>query len=272
MKTFSFKTVFAAFLLLTIVIAACQKEVLAPHTNLQVVPPGKVQLSVFLTDDQSLIFDSIFIDIQMLEVKVEKNGIEKWDTLKIHPGIYNILRFRNGVDTLFASGFIADGNIEKIRLSLGTRNSVVLNGTTFPLALHNDQSTVIIDIPDTDRIDPSHFRLFLDFDGHGSVIEMHHNQFELDPRIHSFSKDHSQELEGKIKPEDAQPAIVSVINGNDTLRAITEHNGEFKIRGINATTVNVFIHPSNGYKDSLIINIMLQQHNDTKLQDIILHH
>lgn len=273
MKNFNLKAVIAGLFSIAIITASCKKETsFISQTLLNTVPAGQNQLSVFLTDDQSLIFDSIFIDIQMLEVKVERqDGSEHWDTLNIRPGIYNILRFRNGVDTLFATGFIANGEIKKIRLTLGTRNSVVLEGVTFPLALHNNEKQVIINIPNTDRIDPAHFRLWLDFDGHGSVIEIHHNQFELNPRINSFSKEHSQELEGKVKPEDAQPVIVSVINGSDTVRAITEHDGEFKIRGINAATVNVFIHPSNGYKDSLISNIVLRQGDDTKLMDIILH-
>ena len=272
MKNFNHKAFIAAFFGIAILIASCKKETSISQTITNTVPSGQNQLSVFLTDDQSLIFDSIFIDIQMLEVKVEKqNGTEHWDTLNIRPGIYNILHFRNGVDTLFATGFIAGGEIKKIRITLGTRNSVVLKGVTFLLALHNNEKQVIINIPNTDMLDPIHFRLWLDFDGHGSVIEMHHNQFELNPRINSFSKGHSQELEGKVKPEDAQPVVVSVINGTDTVKAITEHNGEFKIRGINATTVNVFIHPSNGYKDSLVSNIVLQQRDDTKLRDIILH-
>src|SRR6187455_2201009 len=113
MKTITLKAVIACSFSIAIIIAACQKET-APSqpTN---IPAGQNHLSVFLTDDQSLVFDSIFVDIQMLEVKVEQsNGAEHWDTLTIRPGIYNILKFRNGVDTLFATGFIANGEIKKI--------------------------------------------------------------------------------------------------------------------------------------------------------------
>jgi len=272
MKPFTLKIALAALFSIAL-ITACQKETSSNSQDpLNTVPPGQSHLSVFLTDDQSLIFDSIFIDIQMLEVKVEpRNGAEHWDTLTIRPGIYNILKFRNGVDTLFGTGFIANGEIKKIRLTLGTRNSVVLKGVTFTLAMHNNEMQVVINIPNTDSIDPAHFRLWLDFDGHGSVIEVRHNQFELKARINSFSKGHSQELEGRVEPREAQPVIVSVINGTDTVRAITENNGQFKIRGLNATTVNILIHPSNGYKDSLVTNIVLRQNDDTKLGDIILH-
>lgn len=269
MKRFTPKVALAVLFSTAIITAACKKETSnSQPTN----ATSQNHLTVFLTDDQSLIFDSIFADIQMLEVKVEQqNGAEHWDTLLIRPGIYNILKFRNGVDTLFGTGFIANGEIRKVRLTLGTRNAVVLNGVTFPLSLHNNESQVVIDIPNTDRIDPAHFRLWLDFDGHGSVIEIRHHQFELSPRINSFSKAHSQELEGRVEPRDAQPVIVSVINGTDTTRAVTEGNGQFKIRGLTATTVNIFIHPSNRYKNSLITNVVLRQGDDTKLADIILH-
>ena len=60
-----------------------------------------------LTDGPSQIFDSIFIDIKRISVKVkDSTGAEHWDTLSIVPGVYNILRFRNGLDTLIATGNI----------------------------------------------------------------------------------------------------------------------------------------------------------------------
>ncbi len=255
--------------MLLLMAVSCKKELSSGED----IPAGKSKLTVFLTDDPSLIFDSVFIDIMLLEVKVEApGGAEFWDTLPIRTGVYNILKFRNGVDTLLTTAYIPGGEIKKLRLTLGNRNSVMKNGTSFPLFLHNNNRQVIIDIPDIDRIDPNNFRIWIDFDGHGSVIRLRDNQFELRPRIHSFNNSRGGKLEGEVKPGAALPAIIKVIAGNDTLLAVTDnHDGKFKVRGISSPSVKVIIIPSNGYKDSTISNVLIRPGKETELDDIVLH-
>ena len=65
--------------------------------------------------------------------------------------------------------------------------------------------------------------------------------------------------------------MVKAISGTDTLIAIPEHEGEFKIRGIRSSTVKLIITPSNGYRDSVINNIQIRRGDDTKLGTIVLH-
>jgi hypothetical protein len=86
------------------------------------------------------------------------------------------------------------------------------------LVLHNNQHQVTINIDgDVDHLDPDHLRLWLDFDGHGS-IRFHHGRYELDLHISHFSHHNSGELEGKIKPSAAFPVMVKAISGTDTFR------------------------------------------------------
>lgn len=257
-----------SFILIALLIISCKKEV--STQNDAVLPPGKSELKIMMTDDPSVIFDSIFLDIQRVEVKVEDSaGRERWDTLTIRAGVYNILRFRNGLDTLLAVGYIPNGEVEKIRITLGNRNSVVLKGVTIPLT--NIDKIITIDVHgDVDHLDPRHLRIWLDFDGHGS-IRFHNGRWELKLKIGHFSRHSSGELEGEIKPSAALPASVAVIAGTDTLRAITDHDGEFKIRGIRANHVKVIITPSNNYKDSIINNVPIRINDDTDLGKIVLH-
>jgi hypothetical protein len=262
-------TAAGALLLLIAFAISCQKEPTAGDE----VPAGKKRLNVYLTDDPSLLFDSIFIDIRLLEVKVETpNGTEFWDTLPIRTGVYNILKFRNGVDTLLTSSYIPNGEVKKIRLTLGTQNSVMKNGNRFPLTLHNNNRQVIIDIPDVDIIDPNTFSIWIDFDGHGSVIRLRDNVFELRPRIHSFCNGRGARIEGEVKPRAALPAIIKVVAGQDTLLAVTDNDkGKFKIRGIRSGgPVKVMFIPSNGYRDSVMNNVLVVPGRDTKLGDIVL--
>lgn len=233
---------------------------------------GKQKVSIFLTDNP-VNFQAVNIDIQKVEVKIEVDsaGIERefWETLSIRPGIYNLLNFRNGIDTLMAQGFITTGEIKKIRITLGKQNSVIIDSVSYPLTLKKPE--VIIDIDDIRQINPGEFKINIDFDASGSIIRLNNNQFELVPRIRTFDDDHDGRIEGRILPREAK-AIVSVVTGGQTLIAIPdEDDGEFKIRGIKATTVDLIINATaNGYRDTTIKNINISN-KELKLATITLH-
>jgi Domain of unknown function (DUF4382) len=218
-----------------------------------------------LTDDPSQIFDSIFIDIKKLEVKIKDSaGNERWDTLSIRAGVYNILRF--------TIGNIPNGELKKIRVTLGTNNYVMLKGVQIPLNLNSSDAVITIDVNGSvDRIGVRRFRIWLDFDGHGSIRIKSNGRLELKLRLSHFCNSNSGEIEGEIKPSAALPATVTVIAGTDTLTAIPDHEGEFKIRGIKTTTATLIIKPSNGYKDSVINNVIIRRGDDTDLGKIVLH-
>jgi hypothetical protein len=268
------KLVFFSTVLLaatTFIMVSCKKE-LSAGAGINSVPPGQNALKIMLTDDPSQVFDSIFIDIRKVEVRViDSTGAEHWDSLTIRTGVYNILNFRNGLDTLLASGFVPNGRVDKIRVTLGTNNYVMLNGVTTPLVIPAGQNIITVSIDDdVDHDDSNHLRTWLDFDGQGS-IQLHNGKLELKLHLGHFSNHNSGELEGKIKPSAAFPVVVKAVSGTDTLTAIPEREGEFKIRGIRTSTATLIITPSNGYKDSVINNIQIRQGNDTDLGNIVLH-
>src|SRR4051794_26068245 len=115
--TFSLKAL-CIVLVIAVASISCQKSV-------GDTPAGSTGVSLFLTDDPSLVFDNIFIDIQKIEIKAEDNDEAEhershshetdedddhgntsggWITLNTRPGVYDILHFRNGLDTLFSAG------------------------------------------------------------------------------------------------------------------------------------------------------------------------
>jgi hypothetical protein len=124
MKKLTFFALIMILIFSAISIYSCQKE--ASGNN----DPGKPHFTtIYLTDHPTPVFDSVFIDIQQLEVKLEDDSLpnDGWVNLVIRPGVYNILKFTNGVDTLFGSGTIPNARVKKVRLTLGTQNSVMLN-------------------------------------------------------------------------------------------------------------------------------------------------
>ncbi|MDP4147983.1 MAG: DUF4382 domain-containing protein [Bacteroidota bacterium] len=274
---------------LSVVALSCQKSM----NKTGVVPAGQTGLKIFLTDDPALSFDDVFIDIQKLEVKAEdsadadaerrdERGSDErdhggetsggWMTLDIHPGVYDILQFRNGLDTLFASGsFPSVRSLKKIRLTLGTNNSVVINGNTFPLSVKNKSNIVVINLSGDDMsFDQGQIRFSLDFDAGGS-IRLHGDKFELDPHVRIFSKEKASSIEGVVLPAAAQ-ATVMAISGTDTATAKPEREGEYKLVGLKPGTYSLLFHATaNNYLDTTLNNIVVAGREDVHVRTVTLH-
>jgi hypothetical protein len=267
-------------LLFVLAIAGCQKENSSqPNDGLTTTLPTSVK--VYLTDDQSLVFDKVFIDLQKLEIKIEDDGVDSvdgWFSLNITPGIYDILQFRNGLDTLFATGTIpANRKLQKIRLTLGNNNSVEKDGKTYPLIVKDKDNEVIakLESSNVEFTSPDQFMFWIDFDAGRSIKKNNsgsgnNNGFELRSQIRIFTKSKSGRIEGRVLPAAAN-AIVMAINGTDTATAKPEREGEFKIVGLKAGTYQVFIDAtSNNYKDTVLTNVVVRHNEDTKLGTIVL--
>ena len=268
-----------ALLVTSAVLFSCQKDV---GTNgvmtTDISKPHAV--TIYLTDHQTPVFDSVFIDIQRLEVKLEDDTLPNggWVNLAIHPGVYNILRFRNGLDTLFATGTLPTARLQKIKLVLGTQNTAMKNGQSFPLRVKDEDREVIADLGSSNfEITPAGQVLFwIDFDAGNSIQPDNSgpgngNGYRLKSHIKIFTRSFSGSLEGKVLPH-AADAIVKAIIGSDTATAIPDHDdGEFKIVGLTAGTYQVFIDGQNGYRDTLITNVIIRNREDTHMPTIQLH-
>jgi len=267
---------------------SCQKTVSSNGHS------GTSSVHVYLTDDPSLVFDKLFLDIRQLEIKVEDNDQERhenehqrdvddndghgdksggWMTIPVNAGVYDILRFRNGLDTLFGTGsFPAIQKLKKIRLTLGNNNSVVINGVNIPLAVKDQDNFVVIKIDEsTVNINSGGItHLWIDIDGSRSVSR-HGNNFELKLNCKGFSKEKMASIEGRVLPQ-AAGAIVMAINGTDTASAIPEKEGEFKFTGLKAGNYSLLYHATTGgYADSTVNNLSLKTNEDTKLPAVMLH-
>jgi len=257
-------------IIFAIVFFACRKENIS-NSN------GPSKLTVYLTDHQTPVFDSVFIDIQKLEVKVEDDSLSNdgWFTVNIHAGVYNILRFRNGLDTLFGTTTLPNNRIKKIRLTVGTRNSVMKDNQSFPLKVKDNDRQVVVNIESSNfDIINDQVMFWIDFDAGNSIRvdnsgSGNNNGFELKSHIKIFTHRNTGKIEGRVLPLAANP-IVKAFIGSDTATAIPERDGEFKFVGLNAGTYSVLFDGSNGYRDTTITNVIVRTGEDTHLPTIIL--
>lgn len=250
---------------------------------------GVQGVNIYLTDDPSFVFDNIYLDIQSVEIKMkdslEHNGSghdgsngddnggasSAWIKLQSRPGVYDILKFRNGLDTLFSTGSVmSTKKLSKVRITLGSNNSLVYNGAKFSLSLK--KAFVIINLEDelVEQQNGGTVHLWLDFDA-GRSIRKEGNQFVLEPKLKCFSKTKSGAIEGRVLP-DAARAIVMAINGTDTSTAKPEREGEFKIAGLKAGTYRLLVKATaGGYIDATVPNVVVRTKDDTNVGTIVLH-
>lgn len=292
MKTLSLKQTsgtLLAFFVICMSIASCQKNLPGTDNN----TATKSSVNIFLTDDPSLVFDHVFLDISKVEIKVEDSSETKhekehesetddndhhgdasggWMNVDIHAGVYDILAFRNGLDTLFAAtSFPSTKKLHKVRLTLGSNNSVETAGVRSPLTLKGDDKFVVIKV-DESLVQVNNGGLtnfWIDVDA-GQSIKKHGNEFELKPSVKMFSREKSASLEGRVFPADAK-AIVMAINGADTSSAKPEDEGEFKFVGLKPGTYSLLYHATaGGYKDTTINNIRISGTEDSKVNNVTL--
>ena len=269
---------------------ACNKSASVDST----VPAGQQHLSLYLTDGPGL-FDKVLIDIRSVKVLVDtssdtrhhdnddwdhhgendekKDSSFVWTNLNIRAGIYDILKFRNGADTLLAASGIAKGAIRLIKIEIGTNNSVMKDSVTYPLFLPaNARNYILIKFKGNEFHEylPGKKQLWLDFDIRRSIIQERDNKFYLRPVFHFFAVATTGSIAGKVAPKDGY-AVVTVYNGTDTAYALPNQEGYFKLRGLKNGTYSVFINASNGYADTTISNIVVIAPKETSVGSITLH-
>ncbi len=110
-----------------IVLIACQKDAVNDNSG------GSTQLKVRLTD-APINADSVNVDIRQVRVNFRQDSTG-WVDLNTNAGIYDLLGLQNGVDTLLAVGTIPSNSVQEIRFVLGTDNTIVVNGVSYPLTI-----------------------------------------------------------------------------------------------------------------------------------------
>jgi hypothetical protein len=117
MKT---KTIlFATFALFSVIIFSCKKE------------SRTAPIQILLTDKPAA-YDSVNVHIVGMEVQISKDT-QAWIPIKVKDSIYNLLDFQNGITTVLAQDTIPVGVLHEVRFILGGGNTVVVNGTSYPM-------------------------------------------------------------------------------------------------------------------------------------------
>lgn len=231
-------------LLLTIILVlfSCKKK---PTEEV-----GNGTLNLRLTDSPAL-YEHLYLDIQEVQVNHSEKG---WITVGPQvAGLYDILAYNNGIDTLLGTKSIQVGTISQIRLILGNSNSIVVNGITSAITVQGSaQSGLKININQEITANATINR-WIDFDVAKSVVELGNGQYILKPVLRSYNEHENGRISGTILPGDAEPLVLA-ITGNDTIAAIPEADGSFKFSGLNGVYDIHFIPYNASYNGFSIYN------------------
>jgi hypothetical protein len=268
-------------------IAACNKDNTVAFNSSEKTP-----LVVYLTD-APLAFDTVNLDIKYVEVKLDTNAAHKdddnfgdddedsanddkhhdgfgvWDTLTFTPSIINVAAFRNGIDKMIATGTVT-GTVRKIRLTLGTNNSLVQNGVTYPLTVRSRY--VYVDIKkkhhQKDSISSAATAIKIDVDLFRSIKLVNGSYYFL-PFIKPFNDVNFAAVSGNVTPAESRP-FITVFNATDTNYGVADKSGYYKIRGLQSGNYSINFKGNNGYKDTTISNIVLTVGSVTKAPTVTL--
>lgn len=199
--------------------------------------PGKAylpaKLEIRMTDAPAA-YDEVNIEVLSVSVHAENPKNTGWLDYNLrHPGVYNLLDYQNGVDTLLITEEIAAGKLKEIRLILGENNTVVIGGESYKLTTPSaQQSGLKFKFPSDVVLEPGKtYRIWIDFDANRSIHETGSGKYMLKPVIRAFAEAYGGALSGIITPPDATE-VVQAILGADTLVTYPNDNGEFLFIGL----------------------------------------
>jgi len=184
-------------------------------------------------------YTAVYIDLQGVEITGTDGPA---GLLNVNAGIYNLLDFSNGVDTMIATGTLEVTTVNQIRLILGTNNSVVVNGVSHPLSTPSaDQSGLKLQVHQILEAGVL-YSVLLDFDANKSIVAEGNGGYKLKPVIRTVETALSGALKGKISPAGTL-AYVTATSDISYSSNVTE-TGDFMLIGLPQGTYTLTVTPA----------------------------
>jgi hypothetical protein len=199
-------------------------------------------------------YDAVLIDIQQVEVNASSDSASDsgWHSIPLlRPGIYNLLDFKNGIDTVLGSADLPAGKISQLRLVLGDSNSVIVGGQSFPLKTPSGQQSGLKLNINATLTGGILYRLWIDFDAGRSIVATGNGKYILKPVIRTYADALGGSIKGNVLPAAAKPEVWAV-QGTDTLMALPDTaTGYYFFAGVNAGPWNLLFHAQDSaYADT----------------------
>ncbi|KPK80442.1 MAG: hypothetical protein AMS27_17040 [Bacteroides sp. SM23_62_1] len=207
------------------------------------------------------------VNIEIVGIKIILN--DSIIDLPVDTGIYNILEFVNGIDTVLTSDTVPVGTLSQIRLILGDNNSFITEGVKYDLKTPSAQKSGLKLNIHQELMPNTAYSYVIDFDVKHSIVKTGNDKYILKPVIRVFSEALTGIIKGIIRPVEAEPLIYSVSN-SDTISTYSDTlTGAFMLRGLRSGYYNVMFEPEDPYKDTTLTDVKVVSGEITVLDTLI---
>lgn len=215
---------------------------------------GKSAFSFRLTDAPGD-YDKVNIDIVGAQLIVDDSVIN----LEVNKGVYNLLDFANGKDTLLADQMVPSGKLSQVRLILGDNNTVVIGNHSYNLTTPSAQQSGLKLNVHADFVTGVAYEYTIDFDAARSIVETGSGKYILKPVIKVFTNAVSGAIRGVVSPVSAKPLIYAISALKDTVSTTADAaTGKFMFMGLNEGAYKLSFNPADPFRDTLLSNIQVK--------------
>ena len=258
MKRFNFLYLLAALL---IICNSCS-ETIDEKKDLE---PAIASLKFYLTDNPGE-YQEVNIDVAAVMLIMNDTLMEIPST----PGIYNLLDFTNGKDTLIADVEYGEGYLSQVRLLLGDSNSVMVDSVLHDLKTPSGQSSGLKLNVHENIVPGEAYSFVIDFDAHKSIVKQGNGRYSLKPVIRVFTEVITGSIHGVVSPPDAD-SLINLVRSDDILTTVSDSLGNFMFRGLEPGTYNIEITSKSAYSDTTLSGIEIQAGLSTELGTVLLN-
>ena len=144
---------------------------------------GRAEIQFHLTDMPGE-YQEVNIDVVAVKIIVNDSIIE----LNTNQGIYNLLEFVNGKDTLLVDDETPSGYISQIRLILGENNSIMIDSIMYDLKTPSAQQSGLKLKVNYEVLPGESYAYIIDFVVEKSIVETGNGKFILKPVIRVYTE------------------------------------------------------------------------------------
>ncbi|MGE5421148.1 MAG: DUF4382 domain-containing protein [Chloroflexota bacterium] len=200
-------------------------------------------------------YDEVNVDVIGLQVILNDSIVD----LDVNAGIYNLLDFVNGKDTLLVEGSVPSGKLSQVRLILGPENSIVIGDKTYELKTPSAQQSGLKLNVHADFLQGVAYEYTIDFDAARSVVETGNGKYILKPVLRVFTKSVTGAIKGVVAPASSKPLIHAISEAKDTTSVLADPlTGRFMFNGLPQGTYKVSFLPQDPFRDTLLTGIQVK--------------
>lgn len=219
----------------------------------------------FRLTDAPAAYDKVNIDIVGAQAIIDGKTIE----LGVNAGIYNLLDFTNGKDTVIVDQQIPEGQLSQIRLILGENNTIDIGVQSVDLTTPSAQQSGLKLNVQTSFLQGVAYEYIIDFDAARSIVNTGNGKYILKPVLKVYTKAVSGAIEGVVSPAKAKPLIYAISQQLDSVSTFADTtSGKFMFNGLTEGTYKLRFLPLSSYNDSTLQNISVKTGVVTKLDTL----